>query len=200
MVRSKADGDRAIGPHLAAIETVIREGVRDFKRLYQKTAAVLSPRARASIIRDHIVARAQRAFQLQRDVRVMEKGGLLLVVVGSEFRMRFKKFTKRFRSNNVQTQQALNFANQNLPLAEWGEDLTNVEAGYVFDPIRMEAERVAIRCPNGRGNAWVMELSPPKAEPIPLPVQPVNPSSPLKVKEFARKRRKNEEGGGGGKQ
>jgi hypothetical protein len=79
-------------PYLHTIGHCILDGWTVCQEKYVEVAPGHSATTRPGIIRDHIVARIRRAFDGERDVKIIEKkNGLFCLVVDQIIAIRFKK-------------------------------------------------------------------------------------------------------------
>src|SRR5260221_1512051 len=109
-----------------------------------------SRRSRASLVHDLIVDGARRLFAGRAGVRIDEGRGFLALGFGERVAVRVKKLNGAMRPSHMPTEQAHSFAHQ---LSLFGEDATNLIAGYQLDPLGVTLEHIAITCPRGDGIA-----------------------------------------------
>jgi len=91
MVISESEALACLRPYLATIGRCILEGWTLYQTKYVEVALEHSATTRPGIIRDHIVASIRRAFDGNRDVKIVDKrNGLFCLVIGQVIAIRFK--------------------------------------------------------------------------------------------------------------
>jgi len=126
----------------------------------------------------HILARARRECGSVPGLRVLQRRGRLVFNLNDQVLINFKKLSRSYRPSNYPTRQATDYLAQawpqNMPVQGMlpGMDIvppvTNLVAGYRFiDPAETLIELVLV-CPEGRVNAWMLELTPVLAAMLPL--------------------------------
>lgn len=189
-VISREKAEEILSPHIADLVGVLQAGWDDWKDLTQKVpgkVAVQGRRTRASWVHDAMAQEALRRFASKEEVHVSESRGFLTITFANMVILRFRKFQgKRLRTSGIPTQQRIDFETQQLHLD--GMTVTSVVAGYLVDELEQELARLAVTCPFGGDNVWVIDLEIPgsgTAEVV--PVAPKAPSStPPVVVESAR--------------
>ncbi|MBP2704376.1 hypothetical protein JOL79_11185 [Microbispora sp. RL4-1S] len=165
-VISKEDALRILGHHLDDIITVVTAGWTDWKGVQQEAprwALRKSARTRASWVNDAMAEKAREVFADKPGVHMTEKRGFITLTFENTLILRFKKFRgKRLRTSGIPTQQRLDFENQQVAIE--GITVTSIVAGYLLDRLELEQERLAITCPLGGENLWVIELEIPGGE------------------------------------
>lgn len=115
-----------------------------------------SPRTRANIIHDLMVANARSMFDGIEGICFLEFGGIFLIEIDNKIVLRFKKLNEDKRSSNIPTLQAVNFLEQlDLPGIP---SHTRLIVGYELNNLHTEIATVTITCPNGEKNEWYFEI------------------------------------------
>lgn len=153
------DRDQAVAalePHLGAIFDILHGGLSDLHALPLEARRSFTPTTRAGMVHDFQITRAARYFSEHQDVRVHELNKLFVYDIRQTVALRFKKFDTAFRSSNLSTGQVREFRGQ---VQLGGVDApSNLEAGYVLDPLEKEIVWAGIVCPNNDGVYWQVEL------------------------------------------
>jgi len=135
-------------------------GFEDYKnpKYYSDKARIEhTPRTRASIRNDHIVARAQRASLEAIGIRAEAKyGRVLFYIAENQAVVAFKKFDKNLHPRHSPTYRSRALMSQRL-LFDLPERPTAIIAGYRLKNLDMDCE-VFIVCPAGEGHYWQLEL------------------------------------------
>lgn len=170
-----------LAPHISDIVAVLRAGWEDWKDAGRQVPHLVSgksPRTRASWVHDAMTLEAMRRFADTEGVHVSKKRGFLTLTFEEGLLvLRFKKFSGRqLRTHGIPTEQRLTFQMQQLQLD--GMQVTSVVAGYLLDSIELEMARLAVVCPFGKNNLWIIDLEIPGAGVAPVvPVAPKDPTS-----------------------
>ena len=102
----------------------------------------------------------RRRFDGRAGVHVTEVHGFITVTFENRLVLRFKKFTgRRLRTGGVRTKQRRLFEYQQLVLD--GMRVTTVVAGYLLNDVQQELQEIALVCPRGSSNEWVITLDAP---------------------------------------
>jgi hypothetical protein len=164
---SKPDAETILQPYRPTLYHDIRDGVMDYIALYSSMAHVHTPRTKANIRRDHVVARIKASFEPGPNIAFIDRDdGLFLFVIynsvlNQSLAIRFKKLDRTLHASNIRTTQAEMFDDQDeqLEFPEMPPRPTYVNAGYRLNKIGTAAEKVYITCPNGsRGFSWIIRL------------------------------------------
>jgi hypothetical protein len=158
---SRGEAEEILAPYRGDIVAIVRGGWRAWKNdLSPEVAANRSRRSRASFVHDEMTREAHRRFDELPGVHVTEKRGFITVTFENTLVLRFKKFTGvALRTGGVRTKQRAIFQSQQLVLD--GLRVTTVVAGYLLDDVEQELQEIAVVCPRGRSNAWVISLDAP---------------------------------------
>jgi len=131
----------------------------------------LTPRSRASVVYDYIVAITIKRFLELDDsfVSLDRRRGFLLMNFGGKILLRFKKFNKRMRPEGIRTRQNVSFMTQGQGILLECVTATKLVAGYKLDDFQSGIELMAIVCPDGNKCELYLELDkPPMAEVVTL--------------------------------
>jgi hypothetical protein len=188
---SKPDAETILEPYRPTLYRDIRDGVMDYFTLYSSSAHIHSPRTKANIRRDHVVARIKASFEAGPNIAFIDReDGLFLFVtynsiLNQSLAIRFKKLDPALHASNIPTMQAAMFDDQDqqLEFPEMPPRPTFVNAGYTLNKIGTAAEKVYITCPNGpRSLSWIIRLDEETTiQPMfTLPIRPITglPSTP----------------------
>lgn len=146
----------ALGQHLGAIFDILHGGMEDLHALPIEARRGLTAGTRAGVVHDYQIMRATRYFSAFDDVRVHELNKLFVFDIGQVVALRFKKFDAALKSCNQSTAQVRDFRSQ---VQLCGVDApSNLEAGYILDPLEKEIIWAGIVCPNNEGFYWQVEL------------------------------------------
>lgn len=179
------------------ISYCINSGIEDYIKYDSQRAAIHTNRTKANLIRDYVVHHARLSFQERADTKIIEKGGLFVVLINDKFAIRFKKLNKDKLSSNIPTKQATRFSTNQLILSfpEFQHNITNLDAGYVSDTNYTFYNGVSdayLVCRNGNNLYWSLKLdSADTVVALPLIefVETANDnSSIIKVKPAAKKK------------
>jgi len=138
-------------PHLPTLDRCFRAAWERWTEWLKKLdgpPSDLTPRSRASVLYDFIVAEAVRAFLGAKDIRVKKERGFLVLRFQDRVALRFKKFRSRNLSVSVnKTGQTELFNSQLLEFPPGSlKPMTHVVAGYLLDSLAMDIARLAITC------------------------------------------------------
>jgi hypothetical protein len=166
---SKTSAEHILRRRLKKIRDCIFLSFGKWKSGHQGNGLILTPRSRASVIHDYMVAFARDFFKDDPGIRIFARRGLSLMNIDDSLLLRFKKLDAEKRSRNIPTQQTHLFRAQ-LELPGIPAELTHLEAGYVLNELQTALDGVYITCPNGNRLEWFMDLtSLPGANVVPLP-------------------------------
>ena len=153
------DRDEAIAalqPHLGAIYDILHGGLADLHALPLEDRRSFTATTRAGMVHDYQIKRAARYFSGFSDVRVHELSKLFLFDIHQTVALRFKKFDSALKSSGWATGQVREFRGQ---VQLGGVDApSNIEAGYVLDPLDKEIVWAGLVCPNNEGYYWQVQL------------------------------------------
>jgi hypothetical protein len=171
-----------LAPNLPDIRTCVLRGWEQYHAQPVALEGRASRRSRASLVHDLIVETARRLFAGRAGVRIDEARGFFALVFEECVAVRFKKLNGALRPSHIPTEQAQAYGHQ---LSLFGDDATNLIAGYQLDALGVNLEHVAITCPSGDGIAWYTMLDAPTV-PMPATVVEATPTKPrITVKKSA---------------
>jgi hypothetical protein len=138
-------------PHLPTLDLCFRaawERWTEWLKRLDGAPSDVTPRSRASVLYDFIVAEAVKSFLGTKDIKVRKEHGFLVLRFQDRVALRFKKF--RNRNLNVsanKTGQTELFNSQTLEFPPGSlKPMTHVVAGYLLDSLAMDITRLAITC------------------------------------------------------
>ncbi|OPY82520.1 MAG: hypothetical protein A4E65_00820 [Syntrophorhabdus sp. PtaU1.Bin153] len=159
---SEDDFRRAIGEYFTEIQDCITAGFNRWFEIPVEFRVIASGRTRASFIHDAIKNEAQSRFAYVPSIELMEVRNLFLIKFGEEVLLRFKKFDKRFRPQNIPTGQTRLFSQQGIQESLFGVPFaTKVIAGYQTDIAHAEIQWTGITCPDGKHYHWFINFEKP---------------------------------------
>lgn len=166
MILSEGQAREVFGNRTDTIRECIEYAWDRYLALPPKVHVDLTPRSRASIVHDFIVAEARKRFFNESNIQLSVLRGLFIIDFG-KVQLRFKKFNNQLRPQSIPTNQTRAFMIQEplpgIPLA------TKVIAGYKLDDFQKNIQCIAVICPYGQQCAWHFELEKlPKAEVVPF--------------------------------
>jgi hypothetical protein len=139
----------------------------DYYAHYREGAHIHTPRTKANLRRDHVVARIKESFEPGPNIAFIDTDdGLFLFVIynsilNQSLAIRFKKLDNGLHASNIRTIQAEMFDDQDqqLEFPEMPPRPTYVNAGYTLNDVGTAAEKVYVTCPNGsRSLFWTIPL------------------------------------------
>jgi hypothetical protein len=122
----------------------------------------VAARSRANVVYDYAADEARRTLKDVPGLTLTESRGFVLVNIEDKLILRYKKFRNNLRTSGIPTQQALDFAHQQLSIPGM-PPVTHLVAGYLLDDFAQEISRVAITCSIGSRIVWVLDLPRPDA-------------------------------------
>jgi hypothetical protein len=174
----KDDSLTILKPLLPGISQAISEAITEFNR--DPLKIFYSNRTRASAINDLIVSKALMKFFNTKEIRIKQSRGCTYFFIKDKFLLRFKKFNRNLRTNNIPTHQSNKFLHQQTLFDELPTP-TNLFAGYTWDNLTGNYSDIYLTCPTGSTNEWSHWLVSEGAEIIPLTLKlPTPPDSPKK--------------------
>jgi hypothetical protein len=121
--------------------------------------ATASKRTRAATVYDYITDEVQRTFSDVEGVTFAWKHGSLHMTIANAAVIKFKKFrTQQLRTSGIAT-NARNLFLQQAGVLD-GMVVTHLVVGYLLDELELTPETIAVTCPLGGGNLWVLPLGP----------------------------------------
>ncbi len=154
-------------PYLELLNQCIDDGWSAWKTHYAHRSHILDGRPRAAIVYAEIVNRALEVFQGLEGVRVVRRPGSLMIYIGEDVTIRFKKMRRDGRCSNIKTVTQIRFLAQlQLPGMVDG---TLVHAGYQLDNLQQNVVRKAIVCQLYEKVLWDIELTGVPAELVTMP-------------------------------
>ncbi len=176
-MRSEDDGNADFEPICGLIFAAVTEGVRDYYRDHPAVNHKHTVRTRRMVIRDYVVHRLRAALGKTAGVEVWDSNQTTNFGFFSRYLGRVHKLGEKLAATLGHTQASLAFQ-ENDPagacLGKGFEEATCIRVGYVPQPAAPMDPRVFITCPQGRANAWVMELKPAAGAAV-VEVSPVPP-------------------------
>lgn len=154
-------------PIMPKILECINSAIRDYKKIDIFYRTKYLKRTRANIINDYMLHNAQELLLDIPGIRWGRRGNSFYFLIQDKFKLKFKMFDKNLRSKNIPTRQSLAFVNQQdgLLFPDLPDPVTNIIAGYKWNPLQTDHNGIYIVCPHGFINAWVLELTSEKAAP-----------------------------------
>lgn len=146
-----------VGPYMQKLKDSIYHAWDDYHNNYAKISHIFHPRTRASLMRDHIIAKIVENFDKEEGVRVIERNNGLFLLVIKDLVLRFKKLDKKKRSSNIMTKQAECYAKQ-LIIPNFEFVTANLNAGYTPNETWTEIDGVFITKPDGNGISWHIDV------------------------------------------
>lgn len=145
-----------LGPYLGTLRSVVQGGFSDYLKAYAPTAYLHSARTRASLIHDHIVERARRAFD-QSEIHYLHIHQRNLFDFRGAFLIQFKKLDERLMPSNYPTQTAWDFAAQE-DLQDIPSVLPRLTVGYVPNRLWTAITGVFVSKTMGGGLEWSISV------------------------------------------
>jgi hypothetical protein len=164
---SKEQALALLQPYLKILNQCIDDGWSAWKTHYSHRSHILDGRPRAAIVYAEIVNRALEVFQGLEGVKIVRHPGSLMIYIGDDITIRFKKIRKDGRCSNIKTVTQIRFLAQlQLPGMVDG---TLVHAGYQLDDLQQNVVRKAIVCQLYEKVLWDIELTGVRAEMVTMP-------------------------------
>jgi len=154
---SLEEAEERLEPYKPLLDECIQHGWDAWNRDYTHKHHLLRPRARAAIVFDEIVFKAQEIFPVIPGVKFEPHNSSFLLYIGDDIIIRFKKIKKNGRCSNINTRQQALFKLQQvfLPGMEPGTALT---AGYALDELQRSIVRKLVVCQFDNRVLWTLEL------------------------------------------
>jgi hypothetical protein len=169
---SRASALSLLQPYLETLNECIDGGWSAWKKDYAHKVHILDARSRAAIVYAEIFHRAVASFQQLEGVKVLIRPGSLMIYIGEDITLRFKKMRTDGRCSNIRTVIQRRFLAQfQLPGMLDG---TLVHAGYQLDDLQQDIVRKAIVCQLGKQVLWDIDISGTPAELVAMP--PIEPT------------------------
>ncbi len=166
---NEGDFTRVIGKYFEAIQECIEAGFNRWFAVPAEFRIAASPRTRANFIHDFIRDEALRRFLHVPEIELLEVRGLFLVKFGEDVLLRFKKFDRYFRPQNIPTGQTKLFSRQGVQESLFGVPFaTKVIAGYQTDKAHAEIQWTGITCPEGKHLHWYINFEKPSTQVLPF--------------------------------
>ena len=147
-----------LAPYLGKLSECIDLGWNDFERECSHIRHKTSPRSRACIVHDNIVNRARKLFEEEENIILYDRNGTLMLQIEEDFLLRFKKLDEDKISKGINTQERIDFLDQELPELPGICRGTNVIAGYELNRLQTDIKEITVTCPSGKQNSWIIEL------------------------------------------
>ena len=164
MIKGEDETKRYLGEsNLGALRECIERGFYRYFTLPADVLADMLPRTRAMLIQNFIIVEAHKRFF--GSVEIRNARGLFILDFG-EVQVRFKKFNKKLRPQNILTKQTIAYLVQE-PLfgIPWA---TKLIAGYQPNKVHADIQCIAIVCPNGNEYFWHFYLEKTSRPVVPL--------------------------------
>ena len=162
MIISKEKANALLQPFIETIATCIENAILEYNEINIKYRIRFTPRSKANIINDFIVANAKLELPKLDSVHVSDCKNPFSVYIGDYFKLRFKKFNCCLRPLYIPTIQMKSLLDQ-IPMTNMPEQVTNILAGYVWRDATHTQRDIYITCPNGKQNAWELKITVVKA-------------------------------------
>ena len=154
MMLSRREAADLLTPYLESIQECIEAAWSCYRsKAYERFRPIFSDRTRANIVYDLIIDEAHRRFDDVRGVEFHEQNGLIVLGVGKEILLKFKKLDSRGLSRTYPTQQSLRFDMQDV-LPGFPAQRTNLIVGYQLDDLKTEITEILVTCPYGATMLW----------------------------------------------
>lgn len=176
---SKEQAEQFFAPYIDRLGAALLGGFYEHESSPAKLRAKQQSRTRSSSINDLIVHRAQDEFEGVPAAQFVRKYGATHLILGNEYRIRFKKLGRDMRPLSAATQLFMDFLYQveQRILPGTPDPLTNVVAGYAVNA-EGAVTGIHIVCPSGKYNAWHIDLPMDAAEkPVPFAAKAEAPGS-----------------------
>jgi hypothetical protein len=179
---TQAEAEAILEPSLAKLRKCIEVGWQAWKNLKNTDRDLwvpLSTRTRANFVYDHIAHEAKHQFAPEN---VTTKHGFLIIWFDEKLCIRFKKFDKRRRTRNIDTNQQRLFEMQ-VCLPGMEDVSTHLNAGYILNHLQQEISEVAVTCPKGKSLEWWFSIAEAAPESIlPHPATKQEPAATVQVR------------------
>lgn len=175
------EAEALLNPYTALLNQCIQHGWDAWRIDYANKHTILTPRTRAAIVFDEIVAKAQGVFLGKPNVRFERKRNSFLLFIGDRIIIRFKKIGKNGKCSNINTRQQALFRMQQTVLAFPDlKEATMLSAGYSLDELQLDMSSKLVVCQFDNRVLWTIELAgDSQAEITPMPeTTPPTPTGP----------------------
>lgn len=136
----------------------VLNGFNEYYRTNENQTFKYRPTTRANIIYDNIIHKLKKDLVREPGISFINKNKLLTLKVADKYLIKFKKLDDNHKSSNVKTRQNTMFLNQQV-LFGLEQTITNLEVGYVLNPVETEINGVFIVCPkDDKSNEWEIDL------------------------------------------
>jgi hypothetical protein len=155
------DGNSILQQYLAAIRDAIQRGFAEYASLYGHVSVVHHPRSRATVIHDHIVARAKEIFDEFPGIHFLSGAPRNLFDVDGKIVLQFKKLRRTLLSSNYPTQLALAFERQQRVdgFPEIPPKLPRLAAGYVPSRDFTSIDGIYVTFAEGKRLKWFLDIT-----------------------------------------
>jgi hypothetical protein len=202
-MRTIDDGRRELGPHLKALGELMDRAHEEFQRECRAVAHKLNARSRASIYRDLIVSNLREYCDNTPGATTHRKGQLMLVGIENNWLLRVKRLRQGFAVAVSPTQASRDYDANQIPASMQDMFPNNPPATCLYfgwsvaENAPDTISKFLVCNDENRELAWVLPLdddaSTPPLGTLDLPLQPVAPSSPKRVRVKAAPARKTNE-------
>lgn len=179
MLKSEGEAKGYLGEsNLDALRECVEVGFARYFTLSTDMLADMLPRTRATLIQNFIIAEARRRFY---GIAQMLNVRQLFILDFGEIQVRFKKFNRKLRPQNIATNQTLAYMYQEpLPGIPWA---TKCIVGYQPNRVHSDIQCIAIVCPNGKEYRWYFYLEKTSRPAIPLHEEQISAGARVRPKE-----------------
>lgn len=182
---SEAQARDLLDPYTGLFVTCIGAAWRKWKDVDAFSRHVLDARARANVMYRFICEEVELHFAHVRGVNVMTVEGMLVLNVGGEAAIRFKKIGDDYRSSNIKTRHQELYSLQ-VELPNLPPMAARLTVGYQLEELQTEIKDIQVTHPKGDDLLWHYTLlEPAQSDTLPfpeIPLQPVQPTTPPRVR------------------
>jgi hypothetical protein len=158
------------------IRRLIDEAWQEWLGLPFRSRLVFVERARAVLVFDFIVRRAQAEFENDANIRVLVKHRQTVqFMFGEKVLVRFKKGNSKGVGSNIETQAVLDFIDPQRTIPGLLSDIMKVEICYQPDAIGIELDEVAVVARDRRKRIWAYPIPGEKPSAIVVELPPQKP-------------------------
>ena len=173
-------------PYLHLFSKCIEHGWEQWETKYLHKNPVLDARARAAIVYCEIKEEAMRVFDQVDDVVLRTKNGSVLIYIGGDILVRFKKLRKSGRASNIMTSEQLSLYGQRpIPGFLPGN---HFNAGYVLDELQQSIERLLLVYQQNKRVVWTIDIDSDTGTAAEVVVMPTTPAQPKTGKRVRARR------------
>ena len=146
-----------LNPYLSTFTSCIEHGWEQWETKYADRHHILDARARSAIVYSEIKEEALRVFDKVEGVVLRIKNGSVMLYIGDDILVRFKKLRKSGHASNIMTdQQRSLYGQQSIPGFLPGN---HFNAGYVLNDLQQSIERCLLVYQEGGRIVWTIDIS-----------------------------------------